>query len=158
MRILKPKLKMKMGCLLFFSILLIVNTNNAGALLNNNTKPVNETSERFTQCYVEITGILHNDWPAVIKLPNYYWFFHQLKNDEYFILYGYILFEPDTEITIYDSKDGSVLWKYDSDIDPLISFIGFRGTYSFTDNSPYLPQISYIGDVLSVHVQLKNYG
>jgi hypothetical protein len=158
MKIIKNKLKLKMICLILFSILLFVNIQSAEALQNINTKPVNDRSQCFTQCYVEINGILHNDWPAVIKLPNHYWFFHHQKNNEFFILYGYILFESETEITIYDSKDGAVLWKYDSDIDPLVSFIGFQGAYTFTDNIPYLPQISYQGEVLFVHIQLKNYG
>jgi hypothetical protein len=154
----KKLIKTTIGCVLITVLMLAMNVSSIGVELNKDAKPIKDSSERFTQCYVEISGIMHNDWPATVKLANHWWFWHIERNDEYFISYGYTLFEPDVEITIYDTKGGSVLWEYTSNIDPLVSFIGFKGDFSYTDNSPYLPQITYEGTVLMINILLKNFG
>ena len=158
MRKRKNSIKTTISCMLIISLMLAMNISIIGAGSNKNVDPMKESSERFTQCYIEISGIMHNDWPALIKLANHWWFWHSERNNEYFISYGYSVFEPDVEITIYDEKGGSVLWEYTSNIDPLVSFIGFKGDFSYTDNSPYLPQITYEGKVFMVNIILKNFG
>jgi hypothetical protein len=141
-------------------------TNNKGFVRStsssvsiNNIPSVNIPG-RYRNCYLEISGYMHNDWPAVIKLPNMFqllWI-HQFDSDKVlFGLYSYILFEKDAMIKIYDEKDGDLLWQHEGIIDPLITLIGFSGDVVI-DNTPYqLPYITLNGNTRFIGIKLNDF-
>jgi hypothetical protein len=116
--------------------------------------------ERYLNCYLEISGYMHNDWPAFIKFPNMLqigWI-HGLNSAKVlFGLYSYILFEEDVSLKIYDKKDGNLLWQHQGSIDPLVSLIGFSGDYVIDDTPYQLPHITLNGNTRFLSVKLHNY-
>ena len=116
--------------------------------------------ETFTGSYIEIQGHVHNDWPAIIKLPNMIiagWV-RQSEEEILFGSYSYILFEEDASIRVYDEKGGNLLWKHQGTIDPLITLIGFRGSYNYVDIELTLRQVTLEGTALFTSIRLHDYG
>jgi len=118
------------------------------------------TQERYMNCYLEISGYMHNDWPAFVKFPNMVqigWR-SQLNSDKVlFGAYSYILFEKDVTIKVYDKQDGDLLWQHEGVIDPLITLLGFSGEY-ILDDTPYeLPHITLTGTAGFLGVILKDF-
>lgn len=116
--------------------------------------------ERYLNCYLEISGYMHHDWPAIIKYPNMLqivWI-HGLNSEKVlFGLYSYILFEEDVSLKIYDKKDGNLLWQHQGRIDPLVTLIGFSGDYIIDDTPYQLPHITLNGNTRFISVKLHNY-
>ncbi len=114
----------------------------------------------FNNCYIELSGEIHNDWPALIKLPNLFrlfWIGSDINN----ILFGtycYILYENDALITIYDEKDGNLIWEHDGIYDPLVTIIGFRGDYEYIDEPYSLDRIVFSGNTLFTSIKLGEWG
>ena len=95
----------------------------------NNMYYVNN-HERYFNCHIEISGYMHDDWPAVVKFPNMLqvlWLDNLDTTKILFGLYSYILFEEDANIKIYDKQDGTLLWQHEGGDDPLITLLGFSG-------------------------------
>lgn len=131
--------------------------SSSTSITNN---PSINTRGRYLNCYLEISGYMHHDWPAVIKLPNMFqvlWM-HQLISDKVlFGLYSYILFEEDASIKIYDKKDGNLLWQHEGIIDPLITLIGFSGEYIIDDKPDLLPHITLNGNARFLSIKLNDF-
>jgi hypothetical protein len=117
--------------------------------------------QRFTNCYFEISGYMHNDWPAIIKLPNMFqllWIQSANDiNDVIFGTYSYIYFEEDAEITVYSEENGEVIWQHEGQIDPFLTMIGFKGSYSYVDPDYELPIITLSGNALFASIILKDH-
>jgi hypothetical protein len=129
--------------------------------LNHKILPTN-TQGRYMNCYIEISGYLHNDWPAIVKLPNMVqilWTSQSDSLEKVFGLYTYILFEEDTAIKVYDEKGGELLWQHDGTIDPMITLIGFSGEYSYDEPDPVysLPIITLKGNAGFLSIKLHEY-
>jgi hypothetical protein len=119
-----------------------------------------DNRDAYSNCYIELSGYMHDDWPAIIKLPNMLqilWI-KSSENDIIFGTYSYILFENDAEITIYSEQNGDVLWQHQGEKDPLLTIVGFRGTYDHIDTEDELPHITMSGDTLFSSIKLGNYG
>lgn len=117
-------------------------------------------TKRFTHCYIEVEGNIHNDWAAIIKLPNMLqlaWV-GSTREDILFGSYSYILFEEDATIRVYDEKDGEVLFTHQGSIDPLLTVIGFSGSYTSVDPPLELRTITLQGSTLFASIRLKDYG
>lgn len=117
-------------------------------------------TKRFTNCYVEISGYIHNDWPAIIKLPNMFqsgWIMSS-EEDVLFGLYSYMLFENSAAIIVYSEKNGDILWEHQKDVDPLITIIGFNGFYEFINPPLQLSSVTLEGMVGYISIRLKDYG
>jgi len=115
--------------------------------------------DRFTLCYIEVSGYIHNDWPAVVKWPNtleMIWIYDQ-PTTIIFGLYSYILFEEDADIKVFDVKGGSLLWQHTGTIDPLVTMVGFSGEYIYTEEEELLGHISIRGNTVFFGVRLKDY-
>jgi hypothetical protein len=114
----------------------------------------------FNNCYIELSGEIHNDWPAIIKFPNLYrllWVGPDIDN----ILFGtycYILYENDALIKIYNEKDGDLIWEHDGNNDPLVTLIGFKGDYEYIDEPYYLDQVVFSGNALFTSIRLGEWG
>jgi len=113
----------------------------------------------FVNSYIEVSGYVHNDWPAIVKWPNMIQFLWLQNNDNsiLFGLYSYILFEEDAKIKVYDSKDGTLLWQHDGLIDPLISLFGFSGEYDNTDTPETLANVVLSGNFIACRIKLNNH-
>jgi len=115
---------------------------------------------RYRNCYLEISGYMHNDWPAIVKLPNMaqvLWIYQQDSIKVPFGLYSYILFEEDAIIKVYDEKDGNLLWQHEGIIDPLITLIGFSGDVVIDDTPYQLPYITLNGNTRFLGIKLNDY-
>jgi len=115
--------------------------------------------ERYLNCYLEISGYMHHDWPAIIKYPNMLqivWIYGLNSAKVLFGLYSYILFEEDASIKIYDKKDGKLLWQHQEIIDPLVTLIGFSGDYVIDDTPYQLPHITLNGNVRFLGIRLND--
>lgn len=124
-----------------------------------NNKILND-KVNFNNCYIELSGKIHNDWPALIKFPNLfrlYWFGPDLNN-VLFGTYCYILYEKDALIKIYDEEDGNLLWEHDGFNDPLVTIIGFKGNYQYINDPNHLDQVIFSGDSLFTSVKLGEWG
>jgi len=114
----------------------------------------------FINCYIELTGEIHNDWPAFIKLPNMFrllWVGPEINN-VLFGTYCYILYENDASITIFDEKDGDIIWEHDGIQDPLITIIGFKGNFEYNEIPYYLDQVVFSGTTLFTSIKLGDWG
>jgi len=114
----------------------------------------------FKNCYIELSGKIHNDWPALIKFPNLfrlYWFGSDLNN-VLFGTYCYILYENDALIKIYNEEDGDLLWEHDGVNDPLVTIIGFKGNYQYINDANHLDQVIFSGNTLITNVKLGEWG
>ena len=124
-----------------------------------NCKILNE-KVNYNNCYIEISGEIHNDWAAVIKFPNLFrlfWFGSDLNN-VLFGTYCYILYENDALIKIYNEKDGSLIWEHDGVNDPLVTIIGFKGDYQYINDPLHLDQVVFSGDTLFTSIKLGEWG
>jgi hypothetical protein len=122
-------------------------------------KPV-ITQGRYQDCYLEISGYMHNDWPAIVKFPNMIQVLWKYEPDTTHILYGlysYILFEKDANIKVYDEKGGDLLWQHDGNVNPLITLIGFSGDSVIDDPPGTLPYITINGDARFLGIKLRIY-
>ena len=93
-------------------------------------------------------------FPNLFKLL---WIGQELNN----ILFGthcYILYENTALITIYDKKDGNIIWKHDGIYDPLVTIIGFKGDYEYIDDPYYLDNVVFSGDTLFISIRLGEWG
>jgi hypothetical protein len=118
------------------------------------------TTQRFSNCYIEVEGHVHNDWVAFVKLPNMLqlaWF-GTTQEDILFGAYSYILFEEDASIKIYDELGGKLIFAHDGTIDPLLTLIGFSGSYSFVDPPVELRTVTLSGTTLFTSIRLKDHG
>ena len=116
-------------------------------------------SEIFVNSYIEVSGYVHNDWPAIVKLPNMIQLLW-LHDNDYLIMFGlysYILLEEDAIIKVYESKDGNLLWQHDGMIDPLISLFGFSVGYDYNDTPQTLPNVSMNGNFIACRIKLNNH-
>ena len=114
----------------------------------------------FNNCYIEISGKIHNDWPAIVKLPNLFTFLWY-RSDENNILFGtycYILYEEDAVIKVYNEKDGNLIWEHEGMSDPLIKIIGFKGEYDYIYEPSHLDTVVFSGDVLFTSIRLGDWG
>ena len=117
-------------------------------------------TERFANCYIEVEGHILSVRVAIIKLPNMLqvaWI-GPTQEDILFGAYSYILFEEDATIKVYDQKEGQLLFSHDGSIDPLITLIGFSGSYTFVDPPLELRTITLKGDALFTSIRLKDHG
>ena len=133
------------------------NTNNENKKSNYD---VQLGKESFTNCYIQINGKIHNDWPAIIKLPNMLlvgWI-QDSDNNVLFGSYSYILLENDASIKVFSEKNGEILWQHQGSSDPLITLIGYKGLYEYFNPENELSQVNIEGDCLYSSIRLGNYG
>lgn len=114
----------------------------------------------FTNCYIELSGEIHNDWPAFIKLPNLFrllWVGPNINN-VLFGTYCYILYENTASIKIFEEKDDDIIWEHDGVQDPLITIIGFKGDFEYIEIPYYLDRIVFSGNALFTSIKLGDWG
>jgi len=115
---------------------------------------------RYRNCYLEISGYMHNDWPAFIKFPNlvrFLWTYDAGTTHVRNGLYSYIIFEKNASIKVYDEKNGNLLWQHQGTTSPLLTLVGFSGDCTI-DCPPYeLPYITLNGDVRFLGIRLKHF-
>ena len=114
----------------------------------------------FNNCYIELSGEIHNDWPALVKFPNLFRLFWVGSdiNNVLFGTYCYILYENDAFIKIYNEKNGDILWEHDGVNDPLVTIIGFKGDYEYIDELYYLDNVVFSGNTLFTSIRLGEWG
>jgi hypothetical protein len=79
---------------------------------SNCGSPLINTVSRYKNCYLEISGYMHDDWPAFVKLPNMVqklWAYEPNTVKVLFGVYPYIVFEEDVSIQLFDKKDRTLL-------------------------------------------------
>ncbi len=122
--------------------------------------PLLNSGGRYRNCYLKISGYMHHDWPAVVKLPNMVqklWLYQPDTAQVRFGVYSYILFEDDASIMVYDTKDGTLLWQHEGILDPLLTLVGFSGEFVI-DASPHsLPYITVEGRVQFLGIVLHDF-
>jgi len=88
---------------------------------------------KYSNCYVEISGLQSiNDYPRIIGVNNWKIIFlrtNGASNPEAFVFYWYILFDETSEISIYNEKNGELLWQHDGNGEPIIRMLRFSGDY-----------------------------
>jgi hypothetical protein len=118
------------------------------------------TEGRYRKCYLEISGYMHNDWRAFIKLPNmvqFSWVYDAGTTHVRNGLYSYIIFEKDAMIKVYDEKNGDLLWQHQGTTSPLLTLIGFSGDCTIDSTPGELPHITMNGDVRFLGIRLKHF-
>jgi hypothetical protein len=118
------------------------------------------TEGRYRNCYLEISGYMHNDWPAFIKFPNlvrFLWVYDAGTNHVRNGLYSYIIFEKNASIKVYDEKNGNLLWQHRGTASPLLTLVGFSGDCAIDYPPNELPYITLNGDVRFLGIRLKHF-
>jgi hypothetical protein len=92
--------------------------------------------EKFTNCYIEISGLISkNDYPRVFGINMWKMIFlrpNGANNPEAFVLYWYLLIDETASISIYTQKNGELLWQHNGQGTPELRMIRFSGTYTNT--------------------------
>ena len=115
---------------------------------------------RYRDCYLELSGYMHNDWPAIVKFPNMMQVLWKYQPNTATVLnglYSYILFEEYASIKVYDEKNGNLLWQHQGILDPLITLIRFSGECVIDDIPGTLPYITMNGDAQFLGIKLKHF-
>ena len=86
----------------------------------------------FTTCYIEVSGPVNHMWKT-------FWF-RPFRGDLAFVSYWAISFEdPDVEVTIYNRKNGRVLWQSENDFGQWgLKLVGYFGVYTNPPNDDSL--------------------
>jgi hypothetical protein len=132
---------------------------SATTISSDNSQPL-LVEGRYRNCYLEISGFMHSDWPAFIKYPNlvrFFWVYDAGTTHVRNGLYSYILFEKNASIKVYDEKNGNLLWQHQGTTSPLLTLVGFSGD-CIIDYPPHeLPSIILNGDVRFLGIRLKHF-
>jgi hypothetical protein len=137
----------------------LLNTLDSTIEPKTNYKTLNDKIN-FNNCYIELSGEIHNDWPAIVKFPNLFrllWVGSDIDN-VLFGTYCYILYENDALIKIYNEKDGDIIWEHNGVNDPLVTLIGFKGDYEYIDEPYNLDQVIFSGNTLFTSIRLGEWG
>lgn len=88
----------------------------------------NQQYERFTKCYVEMSGnVTYDDWPRIIAI-NFLKIIHiVLGNNNGFVLFWQMVYEPDTIVNVYTEKGGELLFSHQGSTYPEVRIFFFRG-------------------------------
>jgi hypothetical protein len=88
----------------------------------------NQQYERFTKCYVEMSGnVTYDDWPRIIAI-NFLKIVHiYLGNHNGFVLFWQMVYEPDTIVNVYTEKGGELLFSHQGSTYPEVRIFFFRG-------------------------------
>jgi hypothetical protein len=133
--------------------------NKMGTPRTSDIGPV-EPVVRYKNCYIEVSAYIHNDWPAVIKLPNMLkvaWKQSPDSHEVSFGFYSYFVFGNDALITVYDKKDGTILWQHEGIHDPSIAMVGFTGDYIPDADSYYLTHFIIEGTVRLLGIRIYDF-
>lgn len=117
---------------------------------NDTVKKINNSvTSGFKRCYIEATGkISVDDWFAIIRMPNMwktFWFRPPLKELNAFVSFWRIVYQSDSQITIYTEQNGDILWENNEQQEVHLIIIGFYGIYvpqSGDPNGPLHVEIS----------------
>lgn len=84
--------------------------------------------ERFTQCYVEMSGnVTYDDWPRIIAI-NFLKIVHIcLGNHNGFVMFWQMVYEPDTIVNVYTEKGGELLYSHMGSTYPEVRIFFFKG-------------------------------
>ena len=123
------------GIILCFFIMIMV-TQNIVTSLNQtdiDTGPNDVSRNVFSNCYIEADGLVSDDdWASFVRLPNMcktFWLKNILNNSRIFVSFWRVVLESDSEIIIYNEKDGEIIWHHDKNNIPVLNIIGFAGKY-----------------------------
>lgn len=88
----------------------------------------NQQYDRFTKCYVEMSGnVTYDDWPRIIAI-NFLKIVHiYLGNHSGFVLFWQMVFEPDTIVNVYTEKGGELLYSHQGSTYPEVRIFFFKG-------------------------------
>ena len=88
----------------------------------------NQQYERFTKCYVEMSGnVTYDDWPRIIAI-NFLKIIHIfLGNHNGFVLFWQMVFEPDTIVNVYTQKGGELLYSHQGSTYPEVRIFFYKG-------------------------------
>jgi hypothetical protein len=117
-------------------LLMMITPSTLGITDFNNLKDSNSSmsSNRdvFINCHIEASGYISEiDWLAFIKAPNMWkttWF-RPFNDDRALVTYWQIVFDSAVKISIYDKKDGEIIWEHSDASHEQIRIIGYYGIY-----------------------------
>jgi hypothetical protein len=113
----------------------------------------------YKGCYIAASGkISEEDWFAIIRMPNMwktFWFRPPLNEQEAFVSFWRIIYQSDSEVTIYTEENGDILWDYNGQEDVNLIIIGFNGIYIPDRSNPDEPlHVEISGNALFVKPRL----
>jgi hypothetical protein len=121
----------------------------------NGTYP---SSGTFMRCKIEASGFVSkDDWPAVIRLPNMwktFWFRFLQREEQAFVSFWRIVFDPDAEITIYSEDNDEILWDHQEQEKPQLILVGYSGIYSNDGSEDDSLHVSINGKALLAKTRL----
>ncbi len=133
---------------------------NKKQTMKNSESYLGAPEGKYKNCYIEVSADIHHDWPAIIKLSNMLkvlWIQGSDSNKVSFGLYSYFVFENNAMITVYDKKDGAIVWQHQGIQDPTITMLGFKGTYESSLAPSYLTHFTIDGTVRLLSIRLYDF-
>jgi len=96
----------------------------------------------YEGCYIEAEGkISVQDWFAIIRMPNMWktFWFRPFKDEmKAFVSFWRLVFQSDSDITIYSEENGNILWDHQENQEVHLVIVGFWGDYIPTNTDGYL--------------------
>ena len=111
---------------------------------NNSVEKIgNKITSGFKRCYIDATGnISERDWFAIIRMPNMwkiFWFRPPLNEFNAFVFFWRIVYQADSQVTIYTEQNGDILWDHNRQQEVHLIIIGFNGIYIPQSGDPNIP-------------------
>ena len=126
--------------ILFIIVLLVTTIPIVGAKYNEvkNERIINSgTINKFTDCYIEISGLLSDeDYPKLFNRgPFWKIYFLRLEGNgepPSYVFYWYMRLDETAKITIKSEQNGDILWEHDGSCEQEIRILSFKGDYIST--------------------------
>lgn len=109
-----------------------------------------DSVEKYSDCYIEISGCLsEKDYPSIVGISMWKLVFLRPQgndNPAAFVLYWFLRFKETAEITIYDQKNGNILWQHNGVGEQQLRIVWFDGEYQTT----LIPGVGYQKDICGI--------
>ncbi len=100
-----------------------------------NESPVSNGFNRYTSCYLEISGdISQCDWPRIIGANFWKTTWFRIGDDRAIVSFWSFVLVPDASIRIYSEKNGNLLWEHQGTNDVQLRVFGYAGMYIYEDS------------------------
>jgi hypothetical protein len=121
--------------------------------------PTKIKNNYFTNCHIEISGRLHNDWFSITKIFVHSFHIQKQKiGDDFYFLFGYTLFDKENlNLKIYDKVNGSLLYEPSIKEDTLVIMMRFKGMNVFNKTDENMPLITYNGECNFIKLIIRNF-
>jgi polygalacturonase len=100
-----------------------------------NDSSVTNGFDRYTTCYLEISGdISQFDWPRIIGSNFWKTTWSRIGDDRAVVSFWSFVLVPDASIRIYSEKNGDLLWEHQGTNDVQMRLFGYAGIYIYEDS------------------------